>query len=126
MSATFIISFDCEGKWGVADHLDDFLRANLTNTNLNLAYEKIIALLERWDIKATFAFVGAFTMSIDEYYAKQEWFSDVLVNGKSWLLPFRQEAASQNFDGWFNPRPFEKVTQSGRHEIASHGFTHVP
>ncbi|MBW2135167.1 MAG: polysaccharide deacetylase family protein [Deltaproteobacteria bacterium] len=126
MPGTFIISFDCEGKWGISHHLSDGLRVALTNANLNKTYEHLLELLDRHNIKATFAFVGAFTMSIEEYFAHQDLFADVWLNGKSWLESFKQEAALQCFEGWLNPTAFKLVAQESQHEIAAHGFTHVP
>jgi hypothetical protein len=122
----FIISFDCEGKWGAADHISGHQRRILTNERLNIAYQQLVDLLDKWNIKGTFAFVGAFTMSVEEYQAHQEWFIDAPINGKNWLAQFRKDSAANNFDGWFNPIPFETVRKSSCHEIASHGFCHIP
>lgn len=126
MPATFIISFDCEGKWGVIDHLNDHHKANFTNANLNQAYQKLLNILNLRNIKGTFAFVGAFTLSIEEYFAIQERFADVYINRKSWLLPFRQEVSQGCFEGWLNPKAFQMVARESQHEIAAHGFTHLP
>ncbi len=127
MTGTFLITFDCEGKWGLADCLDDHHRAALTNDNLSETYQLIIDILNRYEIKGTFAFVGAFTMSPDEYLANKEWFSqDVFINGKAWLQDFRNDIARSCFEGWFNPKPIEMVEKEQVHEIAWHGFTHLP
>lgn len=126
MGAMFIISFDCEGKWGIADHLQALDRVLLTNHNLNRAYVKIIDLLNRYKINATFAFVGAFTMSIDEYYTHREWFENASSTIQNWLQYFKRETQSGNFDGWFNPEPIMMVSQEGSHEIGGHGFSHIP
>jgi peptidoglycan/xylan/chitin deacetylase (PgdA/CDA1 family) len=126
MAGNFIISLDCEGKWGMSDHLTDHHHACLTNEKLNESYSKLIKILEENEIKATFAFVGAFTMSCDEYHAHKDWFPDVDINGQNWLSAFKQAASQNQFDGWFNPAAFEQVMKSGAHEIASHGFSHLP
>ena len=60
MPATFILSLDCEGKWGVADHLDAQTHRSLADARLRAAYRDILAALDRYDIAATFAFVGLF------------------------------------------------------------------
>jgi hypothetical protein len=39
LKPTFIIWFDCEGKWGAADHISARQRRILTNERLNLAYQ---------------------------------------------------------------------------------------
>jgi hypothetical protein len=126
MKATFIISFDCEGKWGFADHLTAFHQSHLTNRNLNQAYKRIIDLLNKYTIKGTFAFVGSFTLSIDEYYANQEWFADNCEEVQRWLRYFKKYAQNENFEGWFNPEPLKIVAQEKIHEIGAHGFTHAP
>ncbi len=122
----FIISFDCEGKWGVADNITEYDCHILTNQNLNLAYQRLVDILDKRGLKATFAFVGAFTMSFDEFQANCGWFKDIPFNGKNWLARFRKDMAEKTLDGWLNPIPFEIVKHKQQHEIASHGFTHLP
>lgn len=122
----FIISFDCEGKWGKADSITNYHRQLFTNKNLLKIYLKIIELLNKYEIPATFAFVGAFTLSIDQYHAIRDQFRAPTVNGVPWLSYFNQDIDQNNFDGWLAPECFHLVQQQGDHEIASHGFTHVP
>ena len=124
--SVFIISFDCEGKWGLADCITDYECNLLTNDYLNSAYQRLIGILDKYSLKATFAFVGAFTMSLDEYKANEEWFHDVYINEKSWLSKFKQNLKDNCYNGWLNPGSFEIVRQARQHEIASHGFTHLP
>ncbi|SVE06845.1 uncharacterized protein METZ01_LOCUS459699, partial [marine metagenome] len=59
--AIFILSFDCEGKWGMADIIDNNIDSSITNQNLTMAYRSILALLDKHKIKGTFAFVAALT-----------------------------------------------------------------
>jgi len=122
----FIISFDCEGKWGLADCLSDFERDQLTNENLDSAYQRLVDILDRRNLKGTFAFTGAFTMSYDEYVECKDWFRDYHVNGQGWLTLFRNDIENREFEGWLNPEPLKIVKRNGIHEIASHGFTHLP
>jgi len=126
MAGNFIISFDCEGKWGFSDHINDHHDAFLTNANLNAAYSQLIEMLHENEIKATFAFVSAFTMSSDEYHAHKDWFSDAFVKGQNWLSAFNKSASQNQFEGWLAPTTYEQVINSGAHEIASHGFSHLP
>jgi hypothetical protein len=67
MSGVFIISFDCEGKWGVADHLDTRIEESFTTVNLLQNYRDLLALLGEHDLRATFAFVGAYTLSAEAF-----------------------------------------------------------
>lgn len=125
-SSTFIISLDCEGKWGMADHISEYHRRTLTNENLLTTYRQLINLLDKWNIKATFAFVGAFLMDVEECRSNTDWFVDVLLNDSSWISAFKQDLASGASDGWCHPEAFEIVKQATHHEVASHGFTHLP
>ncbi len=122
----FIISFDCEGKWGIADKVNDRHVRVLTNENLNRAYCRLVALLEAYDMKATFAFVGGFVMSLTEYLEHSDWFHDVLIGGRNWLSRFNYDISSGIYDGWLNPDALAIVRASQNHEIGSHGFTHLP
>lgn len=122
----FIMSFDCEGKWGLADRITGCEVHKLTNQNLSLAYQRLVDILDKHGLKATFAFVGAFTMSFDEFQENPAWFKDIPINGRNWLARFRDDIANKTFDGWLNPEPFEIIRRKQRHEIASHGFTHLP
>lgn len=122
----FIISFDCEGKWGKADSITNYHQQVFTNKNLVNIYQRIIHLLNKYEIPATFAFVGAFTLSLDQYHAMGDVFRAPILNGVPWLINFNREMALNNYDGWLAPECFRLVQQQGAHEIASHGFTHVP
>ncbi|HEX2135106.1 MAG TPA: polysaccharide deacetylase family protein [Microvirga sp.] len=97
-----------------------------TNANLIKAYQDILALFDKWAIEATFAFVMAFTLSKEEFRARADLFRDVHVKTENWLRHFRAEAAEGVFEGWFVPEAFERVRAAGRHEIACHGFSHLP
>ena len=122
MPATFILSWDCEGKWGVADNITPFVKAHYINEKLNPVYDRILALLERYSIPATFAFVGAHTFSPDEYKKRR----DLFPMQDPWFRFFHEDARHERFDGWLNPLAFEKVLKHPQHEIASHGFSHRP
>jgi hypothetical protein len=125
---TFIISFDCEGKWGMADKISEHKSKLLTNKNLNVAYERIISILKKHQIKASFAFVGAFTISPSCFNSNKSLFlnhpSKEYVN--KWLSKFYEDISRNNFDGWLNPDCINIVAKANCHEIAYHGFTHVP
>ncbi len=125
MTARFIISFDCEGKWGMADKISAYHQPYFTTSNLVDVYKKLLSLLDQYEMKATFAFVGAFTLSFEEYQSCCHELGDVLIDGKPWLDIFNREI-KQSHEGWFAPHCYEMVKQAGRHEIGSHGFTHLP
>jgi peptidoglycan/xylan/chitin deacetylase (PgdA/CDA1 family) len=124
MTGTFIISIDCEGKWGMADHMGpqyDYI----TEESLDRVYRMIVDAFAHFGIKATFAFVGAFTLSAEERVAHENLFVDVQYKGSNWLSDFRRAASSGSLDGWFCPNGFA-MAKAGGHEIACHGFSHIP
>ena len=123
--AVFILSLDCEGKWGMADHITHHHRTFFTNANLTKAYSDLLHVLDNKNLKATFAFVGALTLSPDEYHAKRELFGDSPAS-RVWLQQFTQDIKSNVYDGWFAPHLLQAVIADGQHEIASHGFSHLP
>ena len=101
---TFIISFDCEGKWGMIDNLSEQNSNLLTNERLNDTYSNIIDIMKIFDIKGTFAFVGAFTMTKEEFINWNHFF-----NNKSWLKRFLHDVEINKFDGWLNPKALDIV-----------------
>lgn len=117
----FILSLDCEGKWGIADHLkpeDDVL---LSEDRLRSAYRGIFELLDRMEIPATFAVVGLFQLAPDALLALPQ--DEIAAR-----LPYTAEAMrrikAHEFDGW-NGEWLSDMMENV-HELASHGITHTP
>ncbi len=121
MPGTFILSLDCEGKWGVADHLDAGIHAALTDEALRRSYGDIVAALKSRAIPATFAVVDFFTRTAEELHK--------LGQGEAGAaLPYTKAAWKDLTDGtrqgWSAPWLPELVVAD--HEIASHGASHTP
>jgi hypothetical protein len=123
---TMIISLDCEGKWGMADKIGPYHENFLTDEALARAYRDLIDLFDRYDIPATFAFVMAFTLDESERRTCSGLLRDVSISGKNWLVNYRKAQERGNLSGWHQPGSFDLVRKSGRHEIACHGFSHLP
>lgn len=123
---TFILSLDCEGKWGMADHLDHFHDESLTSAGLSRAYEALAGMFRRFEIKATFAFVMAFLLAQDE----REEFRDLLVGNVDepdvWLERYRADVSAGSLEGWHLPEALEIARSAPGNEIACHGFCHRP
>ena len=121
MPGIFILSLDCEGKWGVADRLNDGHHKLLNDARLRDAYGAISALLDQLRISATFAFTELFTLSADELLALP---GDEIVD----RLPYAKAAFANiragEFEGW--SAPWAKDLVADHHEIACHGVTHTP
>lgn len=122
---TFILSLDCEGKWGMADSLQPYHHCLLTSANLAAAYRQLLDMFSRFDIVATFAFVMAFALSRKE----REQFPVLHASRKGtdpWLDHYWRCLETGFDQGWHEPDVLEMVRVAGRHEIACHGFCHRP
>jgi peptidoglycan/xylan/chitin deacetylase (PgdA/CDA1 family) len=125
--ATFILSLDCEGKWGVADSLTDHHRRELSTSNLRAAYRSILDLLEEFDVEATFAFAGAFSQSEQQFARLRPAIEALSQRSPEYLRPALADIDETNGDGWHGSDLVDAVGSSpARHEIALHGVTHVP
>jgi glycosyltransferase involved in cell wall biosynthesis/peptidoglycan/xylan/chitin deacetylase (PgdA/CDA1 family) len=123
---TLLLSFDCEGKFGMADRINPELARLLSNRSNSGAYTAILRVLERHGMRATFAFVGAFTLHPDELAAWRHYLPEERVGGRPWLEAFFAAERRGDFDGWLNPEPLRLVRAAGGHEIGTHGFSHLP
>jgi peptidoglycan/xylan/chitin deacetylase (PgdA/CDA1 family) len=121
LTGTFILSLDCEGKWGIADHLGAADHEALTDARLALAYHKIIALLDDLAVPATFAFTDFFLRPMEELAALE---ADEIAT----QLPYTRAAFSDmhegSGEGWSAPWLIDAL--GPQHEVASHGVTHSP
>ena len=122
---TFILSLDCEGKWGMADCLKPFHHQAITSANLTKAYRQLLDTLDRHGISATFAFVMAFALSESERTRFQVLDEEANPDDR-WLRHYWDCLKAGLGDGWHQPEAFDMVRSSGLHEIASHGFCHRP
>lgn len=121
MAGRFILSFDCEGKWGIADHLRPEHDAQLSGARLGKAYRDIADLLAETDVPATFAFTELMLLEPTALAALPG--AEIAAR-----LPYTKaafaEIAAGRFDGWSLPEAAALVAD--RHEIATHGVTHAP
>lgn len=121
MAGTFILSLDCEGKWGVADHLSPRWRRDLSEARLKEAYRAIAALLERTGVPATFAFTELFLRSRDELL---ELPLDEVTARLPYTAPAFHDLLHGSGEGWTGEWALGTIGPG--HEIASHGVTHTP
>ena len=121
----FTISFDCEGLWGPSTLNDDF-RRRFTTEALVETYQRLCSILARYEINATFAFVGAFVLSPDEARRHRDWFSSP-EDARVWprTAEFLQSLDAQRHDGWLCPQALDIVRRHGPHELGTHGFEHL-
>lgn len=121
---TFIMSLDCEGKWGMADGLKSYHHEALTTAKITGAYRQLLGMLARYEISATFAFVMAFTLSEEE--RKGFPLLERRDPGDEWLAHYWRDLDAGRDDGWHVAEALDLVSEAGGHEIASHGFCHRP
>jgi peptidoglycan/xylan/chitin deacetylase (PgdA/CDA1 family) len=121
--AFFIISLDCEGLWGMADSVARLNRDHFRSEVLLTAYQRLLGLFAKYDIPATFAFVGAFCMSEAECATKLDRLKAV---AQPWCQPFLADYERGAYEGWLLPEAAAAVKGDARHEIAAHGFSHLP
>jgi peptidoglycan/xylan/chitin deacetylase (PgdA/CDA1 family) len=123
---TLMLSFDSEGKWGLADCLTDRHDRLYTTQNLETAYGRLTGLLEKYRIEATFAFTAAFTLTADEFEALTPDLAELIAEAAPWITSALAGIRKPGSEGWFGSECFDKVRHAGCHEIASHGFSHLP
>ena len=127
MAARFILSFDCEGKWGSADCLTKRHRRDLTDEKLRGAYGAILKLLDRYELEATFAFAGAFSQSKSGFARLRPDVEQLAKRASEYLGPALRDIDETGGDGWHGVTLVEAVGGARTaHEIALHGVTHVP
>ena len=121
MPGRFILSLDCEGKWGVADLLAEPHHRTLSDQRLREAYEAIVRLLADADVPATFAVTELFLRSRDELMALPR---DEIAARLPYAAPAFEDLARGSGEGWSAPWLPELIGE--RHERACHGVTHTP
>lgn len=127
MPATFILSLDCEGKWGVADHYDPAIHSSLGYKNLRPAYADIRLSLERFEIPSTFAFVGLFGTSARALHDALDALDRMPEKVRKYLQTGVSAIRNGEDDGWAGEWALDLVKGSRvQHELAMHGATHVP
>lgn len=128
MTATgkFLVSLDCEGKWGQADKLDPQRAARLTTGKLLDSYQFLVDALGRFEVPATFAFVEVFTYAPEDRRECEDLLRPHHPTLRDWFGPYADDALRGSSDGWFLPEAVQMVEASGLHEVGSHGFSHLP
>jgi len=126
LQGKFIVSLDCEGKWGMADSLEPYHQLLLTDRALADVYDQLVAMLARHDVPATFAYVMAFTLTPEERRDFAALLSPRDGAEDAWLEHYWADLRAGRQEGWFQPHALDAVRADGRHEIACHSFCHRP
>ena len=127
MTARFILSLDCEGKWGSADILTAHHRRDLSDRKLAAAYRAILDLLDEYGIAATFAFAGLFSQSAKAFADLRPELERFSRFAPEYVQPALNDIDQTHGSGWHGHDLVEAVTNArSNHEVALHGVTHVP
>jgi peptidoglycan/xylan/chitin deacetylase (PgdA/CDA1 family) len=126
MKGCFIVSLDCEGKWGMADKLRPEHHRLFNEDSLGRVYDELVSLFNRNDVPATFAFVMAFVLNEAERERFAHLFEVDDSKSGGWLSHFRAARQAGKLAGWFAPHALDAVRAHPQHEIACHGFCHRP
>jgi len=110
----------------MADQLTPRIEALLTTERLEKIYGRILSVLARNKMRATFAFVGAFTLEPDALTNFVGRLHNAFVGRRPWLEAFRRAIEREEWDGWLAPEALRLVQAESQHELATHGFTHLP
>jgi hypothetical protein len=125
MTGSVLISLDCEGKWGMADDPEMLRSLVINDTSLKDAYTFLFDLFEQHKIRATFAVVGLFVAG--EAVAREHIQNNLNDPAHSaWLKIPNLAILEKRTEGWFFTDLPKMVRHSGLHELASHGFSHLP
>lgn len=127
MPARFILSFDCEGKWGVADNLTARRNAELSLDRLRRAYRDVLAVLDEFGVAASFAFVGTFSLDAERLRELLPALQDLSRTAPGYLDEAVAGCGRKGAEGWVGDWAVEAVANaSTSHELALHGATHLP
>ncbi len=123
----FILSLDCEGRWGAADVLNNYHRNALTDKKLRHAYGVVLNLLETYEITSTFAFVGMYSLGISDLNILKDELQYLSEIEPGYLRSAVLDISSSRCEGWAGDWALDSVRERPqRHEIALQGVTHVP
>jgi hypothetical protein len=125
MSASFTLSLDCEGLWGMADQFQVVSGGVITQASLRQTYNFIAQTLDGYDLRCTAAFVTGFAAGPELMREHSQCIHELARIVPRWfsnILPAIEGSAS---DGWDGHSFFKQLAQAG-HEMAWHGTTHLP
>ena len=123
-TGVFTLSLDCEGLWGVADHLGAATQS-INQSSLSEVYRYIEDVLSHHSIKATYAFTTLFTQDEADIIKYKDIIKTHINEQDEWYKYIYSALQNENLNGWLGRDFYLKAKQNG-HEIAWHGFTHHP
>jgi hypothetical protein len=125
MTGSVVFSLDCVGKWGVADRGLDYM-AFITTSRLQETYRRILDVFDKYQYKASFAFVAALCLDAEELVSRLGAIDGLFYADKDWVKVPLADLRSGHGDGWSAPRLIEYVVERSVHHVCTHGGTHLP
>lgn len=122
--ATFTLSLDCEGCWGVADQPALLGSAAISETTLAQAYGFIDEVLDSNQVRCTAAFVSCFAAPADAVRAQLHILEAMATLAPAWFQAILPAVRSGHWSGWQGRSHFLQMAKRG-HEMAWHGATHL-
>ena len=123
-AATFTLSLDCEGLWGMADQEKGVRAGVICDRSLQQAYDLIRRVLEQNQIAATCAFVSAFAAGREAVRQQIGLLRSLAEAKPEWYVHSLAAIREDRLDGWMGDRFYREMRSAG-HEMAWHGATHL-
>ena len=124
----FVISLDYELFWGLSGWTDDLLSSYKDNViHANEALKQIVELLEKYNLKATIAFVGAMNNNSYEGYAAENGnfipkYEDGFFAATHSVIPYVQKINAVHL--LFAQQMINWMKEQKHIELASHTYSH--
>lgn len=119
---TFVLSLDCELLWG-CHYIGGSDRFTYLRNEHTTSYDDLLAVLDKYDINATFAFVSALGIDREEFGCLAH--TAPGEKYKEWLQSIFEKSIHES-ELWYNTNLINKVVHANqKHEIASHSFSHL-
>ena len=120
MSGHFVLSLDFEGMWGSLGSRDVAGFAQRTQ-NLELVLNRLIDLIEKYQIHCTWAIVGALACSSPEQVLKM---MDYDITYPQWDTTLSDFIKTTGSGAFYFERIVDRISKCNYQEIGSHTFTH--
>lgn len=121
--AVFTLSVDCEGLWGMADNAAVIEGGAINQASLTEAYAVLRQTLERYQVKATAAFVSCFAVPQEALRDRIPLFERMAAANPAWFKHILSALKSGALAGWSGASFYRAMAAAG-HEMAWHGTTH--
>jgi hypothetical protein len=121
-AGAFVLSLDCELLWG-CHYIGGTSKFKYLQDQYAACYDNLLALLDKYDVHATFAFVGALGIEREEFERLTLASQGDQYKGR---LQSIFDKSIHETELWYNKNLINKVIHANqKHEIASHSFSHL-